>query len=687
MAVSLGSDWELAVPLHWSAMDERAVNISRALVLDSVEAAAGGHAGSAMAMSPVLYMLYQKILRHSPTNPTWPGRDRFVLSCGHLSIGLYVQLHLAGYGLQVSDLKSFRQFGSITPSHPERGLTPGIEMSTGPLGQGVASAVGMAMSLTRQSALSTAGKIEDSLEAVRTVWVLASDGDMEEGVTSEASSLAGHLGLGRLNVIYDRNQISTDGNISLAMSEDVAARYTAYGWHVLHVTDVNDADSLYSAMTSARSKMTAPSLIVVDSTIAWPAPNAKGTAAAHAGPLGAEEVRLTKQRLFLPEDRSFYVPDDVARHTMLAIDRGTSLEHTWDWEATRNARSSTSIACASHAAPTSSMPEFPTFPVDGETHASTREASGRILALVARQLPEVWGGSADLGVNTFTLITGEAAFQPKSLPGDGLGRNIHFGVREHAMGAIMNGIALCGEIPYGGTFLVFSDYMRPSIRMAALMSLPLIYVWTHDSVAVGEDGPTHQPVEQIATLRAIENLDVVRPGDANETAAAWHRILALRKRPSALILSRQSLPIIAPTSSLYSDVARGAYVLHETAGGKPKVALLATGSEVELALNAGSALELHGIPNRIISMPCIEWFNEQGAAYREQVLPARLRARVSIEAGIAQGWREIVGDEGEIVSVAGYGASGPGPTLYAQKGFTVANVVARAKAAIARTSD
>lgn len=676
------------MPPEWSDLDERAISVSRALVLDAVENSGGGHAGSAVALAPVFYMLYQKILRHNPADPDWEGRDRFVLSCGHLSLGQYVQLHLSGYSLTLEDLRRFRQHGSITPSHPEYGLTPGVEMSTGPLGQGLASAVGMAMALARRYPVRSARGGEEACEASPRVWVLASDGDIQEGVTSEASSLAGHLRLGCLNVIYDRNRVTTDGDSDLSLSEDVGARYKAYGWQVLHVPDVNDSTILYQMLQTATANTTAPTLIIADTTIAWPAPNAMGKASAHGGPLGTEEVWLTKERLRLPPDKSFYVPTGVLEHTTRAVERGNLLEERW-----RNYQRIENLGRTSNGSPSTEVGAEPSTPIcttfqlprfEGSA-MSTRAASGAVLNSVATQIPELWGGSADLGANTFTLINDVDTYVPLSADTNSTGRNVHFGVREHAMGAILNGIALCGDRPYGGTFLVFSDYMRPAIRMAALMGLPVIYVLTHDSVAIGEDGPTHQPIEHLASLRAVENLDVIRPADANETASAWRQTLRIKNRPVALVLSRQALPILPVEGTLDERVARGAYVLVDPQGQQPAIILIASGSEVHLAMSARAALEQRGLPTRVVSIPCREWFDEQDHDYRESVLPRNVKARVSIEAGVAQGWREIVGEDGEIVSIRGYGASADGGVLYAEKGFTVARVVERAETAHART--
>ncbi|MEU0739838.1 transketolase [Streptomyces sp. NPDC006134] len=674
--------------LAWSDLDDKAIAVSRALAADAVEQAGGGHCGAAMALAPAAYLLFHRLMRHDPADPAWIGRDRFVLSCGHTSLALYVQLILTGYELSVEDLARLRRRGSPTPSHPEYGRTPSVEVTTGPLGQGLATAVGMAMAARKQRGLFDPESPPGRSVFDHTVWVVASDGDLQEGLTSEASSLAGHQQLGNLVLLYDDNHVSTEGDTDLAFSEDVLARYDAYGWHTQRVRDINDLSALYGALVAARDETGRPSIIAVESVIAWPAPNARGTAAAHGGPLGAEEVAAAKRLLGLPEDRTLHIPDDVLRHARQGAARRREARADWDvrfgkWRAGHPQAAALLDRMTSRGLPDGWWSGFPVFPAGART--ATRTASGVVLNAVAASLPELWGGSADLGGNNCTVINGADSFLPESKGGSPYGRNLHFGVREHAMGAILNGFALYGFRPYGGTFLVFSDYMRPAVRLAALMGLPVTYVWSHDSIGLGEDGPTHQPVEHLAALRAIPGLDVVRPADANETVAAWRAILEHGARPAGLLLSRQDLPVLGRTADAgATGVARGGYVLVESSAPTPRVILIGTGSEVQLAVRAGELLEAEGIATRVVSMPCMEWFTEQDPAYRRRVLPPEVGARVSVEAGIALGWRDVVGEHGEIVALSHYGASAAYEVLYEEFGLTVERVVAAARTSLTR---
>ncbi len=696
--------------LEWSDVDERTVNLIRVLAMDAVENEGSGHPGTAMSLAPAAYLLFQRILRHDPADPAWTGRDRFVLSCGHSSLTLYIQLYLSGYGLSLEDLKQYRSWGSLTPGHPERGLTPGVETTTGPLGQGLANAVGMAMAARRERGLFDPDAKAGASPFDHHVYVIASDGDIEEGITHEASSLAAHQELGNLTLIYDDNHISIEDDTQIAKSEDVAARYEAYGWHVQHVdwaqpdgTYTENVQALYDALIAAKSETGRPSMINLRTIIGWPAPHKKGTGAAHGSALGAEEVAETKEILGFDPAISFPEAPDLVAHARGVIERGKATRAEWDdtfaaWAKADGSRKELFDRLAKRELPAGWDGALPTFPPDKKGMA-TRKASGEVLNALAPVLPELWGGSADLAESNLTTMKGEPSFIPrdhqtKMFPGDKYGRTLHFGIREHAMGAILNGIALHGGTrPYGGTFLVFSDYMRGSVRLAALMKLPVTYVWTHDSIGLGEDGPTHQPVEHLWALRAIPNLEVVRPGDANETVVAWKTILERNSNPSALCLSRQNLPVLersagrAGPEGLASaeGTARGGYVLAE-ADGDPQVILIATGSEVQIALAARDELQAAGTPARVVSMPCVEWFAEQQASYREQVLPSRIRARVSVEAGVTLGWREYVGDLGESVGVEHFGASAAYQRLYAEFGLTSERVAAVARTALERAS-
>ncbi|MBT2211725.1 transketolase [Actinomadura sp. NEAU-AAG7] len=684
---------------EWSDMDRRAVDVIRALAMDAVEEAGSGHPGTAMSLAPAAYLLFQRFLRHDPTDPHWPGRDRFVLSCGHSSLTLYIQLYLSGYPLTLDDLKSLRKWGSLTPGHPEFGHTAGVETTTGPLGQGIANAVGMAMAARRERGLFDPDAPRGASPFDHTVWAFASDGDIEEGISHEASALAGHQRLGNLVLLYDDNHISIEDDTAIALSEDVRARYAAYGWdvHTVDWTENGDYEEnvgrLAEAFAAARAETARPSFIALRTIIGWPAPNKKNTGKIHGSALGAEEVAATKRILGMDPAKTFQVPEDVLDHARGVAARGRAEHGEWNkafaaWREANAVRAAEFDRISTRTLPAGWEAALPGF--EAGKALATRAASGEVLTALAPVLPELWGGSADLAESNNTTMKGEPSFIPeefqtKEFPGDRYGRTLHFGVREHAMGAICNGIALHGGTrPYGGTFLIFSDYMRPAVRLAALMKLPVTYVWTHDSIGLGEDGPTHQPVEHLWALRAIPGLDVVRPADANETAVAWRTVLEHGDRPAGLALTRQKLPTLERGGAIASadGVARGGYVLVDAEGGRPEVIIIATGSEVQLALEAREALQAEGTPTRVVSMPCVEWFEEQTDAYRQEVLPPGVRARVSVEAGIALGWRGYVGDAGESVSLEHFGASADYKTLYLQFGITAERVVAAAKASL-----
>ncbi len=697
-----------AKPLEWSPSDARAVDLIRVLAMDAVQKVGSGHPGTAMSLAPAAYLLFQHILRHDPADPGWQGRDRFVLSCGHSSLTLYIQLYLSGYGLTLDDLKSYRFWGSRTPGHPERGLTPGVETTTGPLGQGLANAVGMAMAARRERGLLDPDAAPGDSPLDHHIYAFASDGDIEEGISHEASSIAGHQQLGNLTMLYDDNTISIEDDTAIAKSEDVCARYEAYGWHVQRVSwrtpsgYHEDVAALHAAFTAAREHTGAPSLIAVRTIIGWPAPTKQDTGAAHGSALGADEVAATKRILGFDPDVSFPVEDEALAHARKVADRGKRARAAWEesfagWSAAHPDRAELLSRLSARQLPAGWTEALPTFP-PSEKGIATRRASGKILNELAGVLPELWGGSADLAGSNDTTMEGEPSFIPEihqtqMFPGNPYGRTLHFGIREHTMGAICNGIALHGLTrPYGGTFLVFSDYMRPPVRLAALMGLPVTFVWTHDSIGLGEDGPTHQPVEQLWALRAIPGLDVVRPADANETAVAWRTILERTDHPAGLCLTRQNVPVLdrdpGREQALASaeGVRRGGYVLAEGAGGTPEVILIATGSEVQIALAARDLLQRDGTSARVVSMPCVEWFAEQDASYQEQVLPPGIRARVCVEAGIALGWRAFAGDAGECVSLEHFGASAAYQTLYEEFGLTAERVAAAARSSLARLS-
>jgi transketolase len=692
--------------LDWTAADQRAVDLIRVLAMDAVQQAGNGHPGTAMSLAPAAYLLYQHILRHDPADPGWLGRDRFVLSCGHSSLTLYIQLYLSGYGLTLDDLRHYRQWGSITPGHPEHGLTPGVETTTGPLGAGLSNAVGMAMAARRERGLLDPDAAPGTSPFDHHIYAFCSDGDIEEGITHEASALAAVQELGNLTVLYDDNHISIEDDTKIAKSEDVAARYEAYGWHVQRVNWLapggyhEDPQALYQAYLNAQAETTQPSLIVLRTIIAWPAPDAQNTGAAHGAALGAGEVAKTKQILGFDPAVSFPAEEETVAHARQVTDRGKQLHAEWDaalatWAAGSPERAALLDRLAARRLPDGWASALPTFPPDAKGLA-TRAASGQVLNALAAVLPELWGGSADLAGSNDTTMKGEPSFLPPDrqtamFPGAWYGRTLHFGIREHAMGGILSGIALHGLTrPYGGTFLVFSDYMRGAVRLAALMGQPVTFVWTHDSIGLGEDGPTHQPVEHLAALRAIPGLDVVRPGDANETSVAWRTILEHTDRPAGLCLSRQGMPVLDRSDGNAQSIrpaegtARGGYVLAEGAGGDPAVIIIGTGSEVQIALAARDMLQGEGISTRVVSMPCVEWFTSQDASYQEEVLPPRVRARVSVEAGVAQPWHAFTGDAGESVSLEHFGASASYQKLYQEFGFTAEHVAAAARASLAR---
>jgi transketolase len=687
----------LAERTGWDAVDIRAVDTVRVLAADAVQKAGNGHPGTAMSLAPLAYLLFQQVLRHDPGDDQWLGRDRFVLSCGHSSLTLYIQLYLSGYGLELADLAALRTWDSATPGHPEYRHTRGVEITTGPLGQGLASAVGMALAARRERGLLDPDAAPGDSPFDHHVYVVASDGDLMEGVTAEASSLAGHQELGNLVVFYDSNHISIEDDTDIAFSEDVAARYAAYGWHVQTVDwtrtggYVEDVDTLLAAIEAARAETGRPSIIVLHTIIGWPAPTKQNTGKAHGSALGDEEVAATKRLLGFDPRRSFHVEDEVLHHTRRVVARGHAAHQRWQpafeaWRTANPDRAALLERLQAQRLPEGWTGALPTFPADPKGMA-TRAASGEVLNALAPVLPELWGGSADLAGSNNTTMTGEPSFVPArkqtaQWAGGPYGRTLHFGIREHAMGSILNGIALQSLTrPYGGTFLAFSDYMRASVRLAALMRLPVTYVWTHDSIGLGEDGPTHQSVEHLAALRAIPGLDVVRPGDANETVACWRAILEHRDRPAGLVLSRQNLPVLArgPGGHAPAEGAtRGGYVLADT-DGTPDVIVIATGSEVPIALAARDIVAADGLAARVVSMPCREWFATQPLSYQDQVLPPSVRARVSVEAGIGQGWREIVGDAGRIVSLEHFGASADYERLYREFGITSTAVAAAAR--------
>jgi transketolase len=699
--------------LSWTSLDQRAVDTVRVLAADAVEKVGNGHPGTAMSLAPAAYLLFQKMMRHDPKNPDWIGRDRFVLSPGHTSLTLYIQLFLSGYGLELKDLQALRTWGSLTPGHPEYKHTAGVEITTGPLGQGLASAVGFAYSQRRQRGLYDADAAPGTSPFDHTVWVIASDGDLQEGVTSEASSLAGHQELGNLVVIYDENHISIEDDTDIAFTEDVLKRYESYGWHVQRVDWTRtgeykeDVQELHAALLAAKAETSKPSIVSLRTIIGYPAPKKQNTGKIHGSALGAEEVAALKEILGFDPERSFQVDEDVLAHARQVAERGAAARREWQsafeaWQAGNPEGAALLERVQARKLPAEIDAALPVFAAGKDV--STRAASGKVLNAIGPVMPELWGGSADLAESNNTTIEGEPSFVPASKQtrawnGNPYGRVLHFGIREHAAAAIVNGIALHGPTrAFSGTFLIFSDYQRPAIRLGALMGVPSLYVWTHDSIGLGEDGPTHQPVEQLASLRAIPGLDVVRPGDANEVAAAWKVMLENHENPAGIVLTRQNIPTYArgegdaegDTFGSTAGVAKGGYVLAEaSADGKsaePRVILIGTGSEVQLAVQAREALQAEGIPTRVVSMPCVEWFNKQDAAYREAVLPAAVKARVSVEAGLALGWKNFVGDAGRSVSLEHYGASADYKRLFQEFGITAEAVAAAARDSLASLS-
>ncbi len=659
-------------------LDQLCIDTIRTLAMDAVEAAQSGHPGTPMALAPLAYLLYSRHLRHDPRDPAWPDRDRFVLSAGHASMLLYATLHLVGYDLPLEEIRDFRQWGSRTPGHPEHGHTPGVETTTGPLGQGFANAVGMALA---ESHLAARFNREGHAVVDHRTYVVVSDGDLMEGISHEAAALAGHLALGKLIVFYDDNHITIEGPTTLAYSDDVARRFEAYGWHVQRVADGNDLAALDAAARAAEAEVARPSIVLVRTHIGWGSPHKQDTAEAHGAPLGKEEVALTKRAYGWPEDRPFLVPDEARRHAGACVARGAALQRAWCARVSAYEAAHPDLAAAWRAALSGELPNGweAALPAFGPSDAmATRAASGRVINALAPVVTTLIGGSADLAPSTNTLIKGS----PDHSAANREGRNLHFGIRELGMCGVLNGMALHGGVrPYGATFLVFSDYARPAIRLAALMGLPVIYVFTHDSIGLGEDGPTHQPVEHLAALRAIPGLAVVRPADAAETVAAWRAALLRRDGPTALILTRQKVPPLARGAiSAREGVERGGYVLEEASGGVPRVVLMGTGSEVQLCVGARAILEAEGVPSRVVSLPCLERFAAQPAAYRDTVLPASVRARVAVEAARSMGWHRWVGDGGDVVGLDHFGASAPAERLFAEYGFTAERVAARARA-------
>ncbi|AEW93462.1 MULTISPECIES: transketolase [Streptomycetaceae] len=679
--------------LEWTELDKRAVDTARVLAMDSVQKVGNGHPGTAMSLAPAAYLLFQKLMRHDPSDPNWTGRDRFVLSPGHTSLTLYTQLFLSGYGLELDDLKAFRTWGSLTPGHPEHGHTVGVETTTGPLGQGIANAVGMAMAARYERGLFDPEAPAGESPFDHTIWAIVSDGDLEEGISAEASSLAGHQKLGNLVALYDDNHISIEGDTETAFSEDVLKRYEAYGWHVQRIEQAPsgdfDVEALHRALKEAQAETSRPSLIAARTIIAWPAPNAQNTEAAHGSALGEDEVAATKRVLGFDPDQHFEVADEVLAHARRVVERGREAHAQWtkrfeEWRAANPERAADFDRIAAGELPAGWEAKLPVFPTGKDV--ATRKASGEVLKALGGVLPELWGGSADLAGSNNTTIDKTSSFLPEGNPlpeASPYGRTVHWGIREHAMGSTMNGIALHGNTRiYGGTFLVFSDYMRPAVRLAALMKLPVTYVWTHDSIGLGEDGPTHQPVEHLSALRAIPGLNVVRPADANETSVVWGEITrrySANPAPHGLALTRQNVP----TYDRNEDAAKGGYVLFEAEGGAPQVILIGTGSEVQLAVEAREALQAEGVPTRVVSMPSVEWFEEQDQAYIDSVLPPSVKARVAVEAGIGLTWYRFVGDAGRIVSLEHFGASADYKVLYREFGLTAEAVTAAARDSIA----
>jgi len=682
---------------EWNEIDDLAVKTAKVLAADAVEKVGNGHPGTAISLAPAAYLLFQKIMRHDPKDDRWIGRDRFILSAGHSSLTIYNQLYLGGFGLELDDIKSLRTWGSKTPGHPEFGHTAGVEITTGPLGQGLASATGFAMSARFERELLDPNAKAGESVFDHFIYVIAGDGDVQEGVSAESASIAGHLGLGNLVVIYDANQISIEDDTDISFTEDVAARYRAYGWQTLEVdwrkngNYHEDVAALYQAIQDAKANTDQPTLITLRTIIGWPSPTKQNTGKIHGSKLGGEELAGLKQALGFDPAKNFEVSEEVISHTRALFTRSAVARSEWEkkfssWKAQHPENAALLERLVSTELPAGLEAALPVF--EAGTEIATRAASGKVINAIAGVMPELWGGSADLAESNNTTIEGGGSFVPAKWQvahwtPTKAGRILHFGVREHAMGAILNGITLSGHTRvFGGTFLVFSDYMRPAVRLAALMGVPATYVWSHDSVALGEDCPTHQPIEHLTALRAIPNLAVVRPADANETSYAWLEILKRKNAPAGIILTRQNLPVFQREASSGADqVAKGAYILQEASNGKPDVILIATGSEVQFAVAARTELEAQGISTRVVSAPCLEWFEEQSTEYRESVLPSSVKARVSIEAGLTMGWRNYVGDQGTSIGIDHYGASADYATLYREFGITTEAVVAAAKKA------
>jgi transketolase len=683
-----------SVPDDWTDLDRRAVDTIRVLAADAVQKVGNGHPGTAMSLAPLAYTLFQRVMRHDPSDPDWIGRDRFVLSAGHSSLTLYIQLYFSGYGLELDDLEALRTWGSQTPGHPEHRHTAGVEITTGPLGQGLSAAVGMAMAARRERGLFDPDAPLGESPFDHDIFVIASDGDIEEGISSEASSLAATQQLGNLTVIYDDNKISIEDDTTIALSEDTAKRYEAYGWHVQVVEGGENVTGILEALENAKAETERPSFILLRTVIAFPAPKAMNTGKAHGSALGDAEVRAVKEVLGFDPDKTFEVTEEVIAHAREVKERGARAHAEWtelydSWADREPERKALLERMLGRDLPVGWEKALPSWEPD-KKGVATRKASGEVLKALADVLPELWGGSADLAESNNTTMEGANSFGPKSIAtkmwdAEPYGRTLHFGVREHAMGAILNGIALHGPTrPYGGTFLTFSDYMRGAVRLAAVMKAPVIYVWTHDSIGLGEDGPTHQPIEHMAALRAIPNLAMLRPGDANETAYAWKAMLENPEGPKGIALTRQNIPVLEGTSA--EGVARGGYVLADAGNGDPQLVIIGTGSELQIAVEAREVLEGDGIPTRVVSMPCMDWFAAQDQAYQDSVLPPSVKARVSVEAGIAMPWYRWVGDAGEIVSIEHYGASADYQTLFREYGFTTEHVVTAARTSLDRVS-
>ncbi|MFI5503858.1 transketolase [Corynebacterium kutscheri] len=690
LSSSLEQLTQRSYPDDWSDLDTQAVDTARLLAADAVQNCGSGHPGTAMSLAPLAYTLFQRVMNLDPHDTQWAGRDRFVLSCGHTSLTQYIQLYLGGFGLEMDDLKALRTWGSLTPGHPEYRHTKGVEITTGPLGQGLASAVGMAMAARRERALFDASALPGESPFDHYIYVIASDGDLQEGVTAEASSLAGTQELGNLIVFWDDNRISIEEDTRIAFTEDVVARYRAYGWQVLEVEGGENVLGFEEAVEKAKADTTHPTFIRVRTIIGYPAPSKMNTGAVHGSALGEQEIADTKKVLGFDPEQNFFIADDVIVHTRKLVERGADKHAQWQqkfdaWAAAHPEQKALFDRLSNRELPANFDAELPTWEPDAKGVA-TRKASEATLQALGKTLPELWGGSADLAGSNNTVIKGAPSFGPQSISTDEWttepgGRNLHFGIREHAMGAIMNGISLHGGTRvYGGTFLIFSDYMRPAVRLASLMGTDAYYVWTHDSIGLGEDGPTHQPIEQLASLRAIPGVSMLRPADANETAAAWRAALLYKEGPKGLALTRQNVPVLEGTKEkAFEGVQRGAYVLVEASQPTPDVILMGSGSEVQLAVEAAVQLEAEGIATRVVSVPCLDWFEEQDAKYQESVLPAAVRARVSVEAGIALPWYRHLGTQGRAVSLEHFGASAPYEKLYQEFGITTEAVVSAAK--------